>query len=42
MRAIDAEVPAGDGVGVFNGVYLRVTAPRPTYANPISATNPVA
>jgi hypothetical protein len=25
MRAIAAEVPAGDGVGVFNGVYLRVT-----------------
>ena len=25
MRAIGAYVPAGDGVGVFNGVYLRVT-----------------
>ena len=25
MRAIDAEVPAGDGVGVFNAIYLRVT-----------------
>jgi hypothetical protein len=25
MRAIAAEVPAGDGVGVFNRVYLRVT-----------------
>ena len=25
MRAIAAEVPAGDGAGVFNNVYLRVT-----------------
>jgi hypothetical protein len=25
MRAIAAEVPAGDGVGVFNRMYLRVT-----------------
>jgi hypothetical protein len=25
MRAIAAEVPVGDGAGVFNGVYLRVT-----------------
>jgi len=25
MRAIDAEVPAGDGAGVFNAMYLRVT-----------------
>jgi hypothetical protein len=25
MRAIAADVPAGDGAGVFNGVYLRVT-----------------
>jgi hypothetical protein len=25
MRAIASDVPAGDGAGVFNGVYLRVT-----------------
>jgi Family of unknown function (DUF5995) len=25
MQAIDADVPAGDGAGVFNRVYLRVT-----------------
>lgn len=25
MRAITSDVPAGDGAGVFNGVYLRVT-----------------
>jgi hypothetical protein len=25
MRAIAATVPAGDGAGVFNGIYLRVT-----------------
>jgi hypothetical protein len=25
MRAIGAHLPAGDGAGVFNGVYLRVT-----------------
>src|ERR1700754_3202072 len=25
MRAIGAQVPASDGAGVFNGVYLRVT-----------------
>ena len=25
MRAISAEVPHGDGAGVFNNVYLRVT-----------------
>jgi hypothetical protein len=25
MRAIDSDLPAGDGAGAFNGVYLRVT-----------------
>jgi len=25
MRASGAHLPAGDGAGVFNGVYLRVT-----------------